>query len=402
MHPDAPSPAARSAPVSDPGVRRRTRIVSGIVYAIYWMCLLMLAYIFAGYPLGILSLSRLLPRRICKLPFMPTVTVMMAVHDGAGLIQAKLANLLELDYPGARLDIVVACDGCRDDTAARCRRFTGLRIQVLEFAERRGKAACLNDAVLSATGEVLLMTDVRQQLDNQALRELVANLSDPGVGAVSGELRLRDANTGFAQGMDAYWRYETMIRKSESRSGSTVGVTGALYAIRRDLFQPLPPGTVLDDVLVPMNVVAAGYRVIFEPLALAWDRPSQQPAEERRRKIRTLAGNYQLVHLAPWLLKPWRNPIWWRFLSHKLLRLLAPWLLLTLAICSAVLATRHRLCAFTLLLLVGGVVLVGVDRRLPMLGRWWPVRLTVAFYYLNLFAVQGLVAFVRNRRLHLW
>src|SRR6185437_8003419 len=285
MHPDAPSPAARSAPVSDPGVRRRTRIVSGIVYAIYWMCLLMLAYIFAGYPLGILSLSRLLPRRICKLPFMPTVTVMMAVHDGAGLIQAKLANLLELDYPGARLDIVVACDGCRDDTAARCRRFTGLRIQVLEFAERRGKAACLNDAVLSATGEVLLMTDVRQQLDNQALR---------------------DANTGFAQGMDAYWRYETMIRKSESRSGSTVGVTGALYAIRRDLFQPLPPGTVLDDVLVPMNVVAAGYRVIFEPLALAWDRPSQQPAEERRRKIRTLAGNYQLAHLAPWLLKPWR------------------------------------------------------------------------------------------------
>jgi len=402
MHPDGSSPVVRSAPASNPGLRRWTSFVSGIVYFIYWICLLMLAYIFAGYPLGILGLSRLLPRRVCKLSLTPTVTVVMAVHDGASLIQAKLANILELDYPEERLDIVVVCDGCRDDTAALGRQFSGLRVSVLEFAERRGKAACLNDAVSAASGELLLMTDVRQQLDPQALRELVANLSDPGVGAVSGELRLRDMNTGFAQGMDAYWRYETMIRKAESRSGSTVGVTGALYAIRRDLFQSLPPGTVLDDVLVPMNVVAAGYRVIFEPLALAWDRPSQQPTEERMRKIRTLAGNYQLVQLAPWLLTPSRNPIWWRFLSHKLLRLLAPWLLLTLAMCSAVLAMRHRLCAITLLLLIGSVVLVGVDRRLPMLGRWWPVRLAVAFYYLNLFAVQGLVAFVRNRRLHLW
>lgn len=376
--------------------------VSGFVYAIYWICLLLLGYIFAGYPLGILSLSRLLPRRICKLSLTPSVTVVMAVHDGASLVQAKIANLLKLDYPREQLDIVVVCDGCHDNTAALCRQLAGLRVQVLEFAERRGKAACLNDAVAAAAGELLLMTDVRQQLDPQALRELVANLSDPGVGAVSGELRLRDANTGFAQGMDAYWRYETMIRKAESRSGSTIGVTGALYVMRRELFQPLPPGTVLDDVLVPMNVVAAGYRVVFEPLALAWDRPSQQPAEERRRKIRTLAGNYQLIQLAPWLLRPWRNPAWGRFVSHKLLRLLAPWLLLTLAICSAVLAMHHRLCAFTLFLLAGGLALVAVDRRLPLAGRWWPVRLAVAFCYLNLFAAQGLVAFVRNRRLHLW
>lgn len=376
--------------------------MSGIVYFIYWICLLILAYIFAGYPLGILSLSRLLPRRICKLPFTPTVTVVMVVHDGAALIQMKLANLLELDYPGECLDIVVVCDGCRDDTAACCRQFTGLRIQVLEFAERRGNAACLNDAVLSTVGELLLMTDVHQQLDNQALRELVANLSDPGVGAVSGELRLRDANMGFAQGMDAYLRYETMICKSESRAGSTIVTTGAPYAIRRDLFQPLPPGTVRDDVLVSMNVVAAGYRVILEPLALAWDCSPQDLAVERRRGIRLLAGSYQLVQLAPWLLTPWRNAIWGRFVSHMTLRLLAPWLLLILGICSAALAMHHRVCALTLLLLVAGAVLVGVDRRLPTLERWLPVRLAVAFCYLNLFAAQGLIVFVRSGRSHLW
>ena len=402
MGPRGPLPAVFRAPVSNAGTRWRVLFVSGAFYALYWTCLFFIGYVFAGYPLVILTLSRLLPRRICKLSFTPRVTVVMAVHEGASLIEAKLANLAELDYPSEQLDIVVACDGCSDNTAELCRQFSDLRVQVVEFAERRGKGTCLNDAVSRASGDFLLMTDVRQSLDPQALRELVANLSDPRVGVVSGQLRLRDMNTGFAQGMDAYWRYETLLRSAESLSGSTIGVSGALYTMRRELFQPLPPGTVLDDVLVPMNVVAAGYRVVFEPLALAWDRPSQQPADERRRKIRTLAGNYQLVQLAPWLLSPGRNPVWWRFVSHKLLRLLAPWLLLMLAISSAALAMRHRMCAVTLLLLVGAVVLVAANRRLPMLGRFWPVRLLVAFCYLNLFAAQALIAFVRNRRLHLW
>ena len=176
--------------------------VSCLVYTVYWICLLMLVYIFAGYPLGILSLSHLLPRRICKLSLAPSVTVVISVQDGADLIQAKLANLLELDYPAERLDFVVACDGCSDNTAALCREFPGSRIQVLEFARRRGRAACLNDAVSTATGELLLMTDVRHHLDPQALRELVANLADPGVGAVSGELLLSDSKVGHAQGMD--------------------------------------------------------------------------------------------------------------------------------------------------------------------------------------------------------
>jgi hypothetical protein len=172
--------------------------------------------------------------------------------------------------------------------------------------------------------------------------------------------------------------------------------------MRRELFQSLPQGTVLDDVLVPMNVAAAGRRVIFEPLAFAWDRLSRQPAEERQRQIRTLAGSYQLVQLAPWLLGPMRNPLWWRFVSHKLLRLLAPWLLLLLALCSAVLATHHQLCSLTLLALFVGLVLVVAEWWLPSLGRWWPIRLVADFCHLNLFAAQALMAFARKRRLRLW
>lgn len=373
-----------------------------LLHLLFWACALLLLHVFVGYPAWLWLAARWWPRPIRKQSVAPTVTVVIAAHGGAAQVQAKLANLGALDYPHDSIDIVIACDGCRDDTAALCRQFGDPRVRVLEFAERRGKAACLNDAIALATGDVLLLTDVRQRLSPTALRELVANLADSTVGAVSGELQFEDAQTGFALGVDAYWRYEKGIRHAESRSGSTVGVSGALYAMRRALYRPLPPGTVLDDVLVPMQVAAAGHRVVFEPLALAWDRPSQQPVEEQRRKIRTLAGNYQLIQLAPWLLSPWHNPLWFRFVSHKLLRLLAPWLLLLLAATGVVLASHHAVCAVVVLLLAAAFGLVVAGRLLPAIGGLLPVRLLVAFFYLNLFSAQAFFAFARNRRLHLW
>ncbi|WP_114238538.1 glycosyltransferase family 2 protein [Dyella sp. C9] len=371
-------------------------------YLVFWLCALLLAHIFVGYPLCVWLQARLFPRAIAKQPCTPTVTVVIAAYEGAAHIEAKLVSLGALQYPRELVDILVACDGCTDDTARRALQFGDERVRVLEYPSRRGKAACLNDAVRHARGEVLLMTDLRQRLAPGALQELVANLADPSVGAVGGELMLSDPETGFAQSVDAYWRYEKLIRHAESRSGSTIGVSGALYAIRRSLFQPLPDGTVLDDVLVPMRVIASGHRVVFEPAAVAWDRVTQAPTEERRRKIRTLAGNCQLIQLAPWLLLPWRNPAWFRFVSHKLLRLLGPWLLVGLAISSACLASSSLVCAATLALLLLASLLVVVGRLQPAPVRWLPVRLAVAFFYLNLFAAQAVVTFARNRGLHLW
>jgi cellulose synthase/poly-beta-1,6-N-acetylglucosamine synthase-like glycosyltransferase len=373
-----------------------------LAYIACWGCVFLLAHVFVGYPAWMWLLARVNPKPVHKRTVTPTVTVVIAVFDGAQYIRAKLKNLRALDYPSEKIEIVIACDGCRDATAALARHLGGAQVRVLTFPERRGKAACLNDAIAIAQGEVLLLTDVRQKLSPVALRELVANFADPAVGAVSGELHLENVNSGFAQGVDAYWRYEKLIRLAESNSGSTIGVSGALYAMRRELYQPLPPGTVLDDVLVPMRVAASGRRVVFEPRALAWDQPSLHLADERKRKIRTLAGNYQLVQLAPWLLSPWSNPLWFRFVSHKLLRLLAPWLLLLLAFSSAALATRHPMYALMFLLLLFGAALVAAERLLPPLGRWLPVRLAVAFFHLNLFAAQALIAFARNRGLHLW
>jgi len=373
-----------------------------LAIALFWGSAALIIYTYAGYPAWVWLQARCCERRVSKRNIVPSVSVVLSVHNGAREIQAKLANLASLDYPGEQLEIIVACDGSEDDTAMLARHAGDKRVRVLEFPVRRGKAACLNDAVAMATGEVLLMTDVRQKFDPPALRALVANLADETVGAVSGELQFRDAQSGFAKGIDAYWRYEKLIRQAESRSGSTIGVTGAIYAMRRSLFLPIPEGTVLDDVLIPMQVARAGKRVVFEPDAVAWDRPSQQPAEERRRKVRTLAGNYQLVQLASWLIAPWNNPLWLRFLSHKLLRLLAPWMLLLLVLTAALLALHRGVYAISLALLLAGVLLAVIGRLQPAIGRWLPARLAVAFFYMNLFAAQALIAFIGKRRLHLW
>jgi cellulose synthase/poly-beta-1,6-N-acetylglucosamine synthase-like glycosyltransferase len=373
-----------------------------IAWLACWASALLLAHVFVGYPLLMALWARVRPRPVARGTWLPTVSIVVAVHDGEKYIRTKLANLQGLDYPPELIDIVLACDGCHDHTVAIARRSTDARLTVLDFPNRRGKAACVNDAVALTRGEVVLMTDIRQRLSPCALKELVANLADPEVGAVGGELHMENVRTGFAQGVDFYWRYEKMIRHAESTAGSMIGVTGAIYAIRRSLFKPLPPGTVLDDVLVPMRVAAQGKRVVFEPRAMAWDQPSQEPEAERRRKIRTLAGNYQLLQLAPWLLSPFRNPLWFCFMSHKVLRLLAPWLIVTLFLSTGFLFNRHPMYAAAFCGLGLGAALVGAARLRPRLGTWMPARIAVAFFYLNLFAAQALLAFARNRRLHLW
>ncbi|WP_114238539.1 glycosyltransferase [Dyella sp. C9] len=376
--------------------------MSSLVYAAFLASAWLLAYTFVVYPLGIWLLARLRPLPIDKHSATPTVSVIMVVREGALHIQAKLANLSTLNYPRSQLQIIVACDGCRDGTPRLARLFKDRRVRVLEFHEPLGRAACLNRAVAAAQGEVLLFTDVRPTLAPIALRELVANLADPRVGIASGELLYTDSHSGFAQGIDTYWRYEKGLRLAESQSGSTIGVSSALYAMRRLQYEPLPPETMLDDVLVPMRVIASRRRVVFEPRALAWDRLVQLPEEDRPRRIYNAAGHCQLIGLAPWLLSPQDNPLWLRFVSHKLLRLAAPWLLLGMALTSALLVRRHLLCTATLALLVAGAGLVAMGRLQPGLTRWLPVRLAITFFYLNLFAAQAVMGIARQRDAQPW
>jgi biofilm PGA synthesis N-glycosyltransferase PgaC len=186
-------------------------------------------------------------------------------------------------------------------------------VKVRNFRNRRGKAAVLDELIPSAEGDIVVLADARQSFEPQAIRALVANFADPRVGAVSGELMA----SGF------YWQYEKFIRANESWSDSTVGATGAIYAIRRELFEPIPADTILDDVLIPVRIARQGYRVLFEARARAYD-VSMAPHAEFARKTRTIAGTFQLLARESWLLNPFRSRLWFEALSHKALRLAIP------------------------------------------------------------------------------
>jgi len=328
----------------------------------------------------------------------------MVVRNEEAVIARKLENLLTLNYPQANLDVVVVSDGSSDRTPAILAdyaRDSGVRtrVRILTKPLSQGKAAGLNDAIKLATGDVLLFTDARQQIESGALRLLIENFADPDVGAASGELMLGDPTSGeTGKGMGLYWRVEKEIRELESASGSVVGATGAIYCARRTLLDtsPLPEGTILDDVLLPMQIVRQGSRVIFDCRARAWDAPDLGEGREFSRKVRTLSGNYQLLQLAPWLLSS-QNAIRFEFVSHKLSRLAVPFALLALLIASAFLPQplyRAALVIQLALYALSMAALAGVNMG-PLSRIADPAR---TFVILNSAAVVAFINFVTGRK----
>ncbi|PID59929.1 MAG: glycosyl transferase [Gammaproteobacteria bacterium] len=256
----------------------------------------------------------------------PSVSVIIAAHNEARHLPAKIRSLDALDYPADRLEVVFVSDGSSDATNRLLGDAVAERAgwRLIEQAPAAGKPSALNRGVAAAAGEVLLMMDARQPISTNAAKALVARLLTPGVGAVSGELVLATDAGGEAGNVGLYWRYERWIRANESRLFSTTGATGALYAIRHEDFQPLPPDTLLDDFDIPVRLLRQGRRTLFEPEAKVFDQAEASAAGEFRRKVRTLAGNYQSFRRHPWLFNPATNPVWWQFLSHKVFRLLVP------------------------------------------------------------------------------
>lgn len=326
--------------------------------------------------------------------------MLIAAHDEAPGIEAKIENILDLDYPPQRVEVLIGSDGSTDDTVARARRLESVAVRVLEFSPRRGKPAVLNDLAREARGEILVMADVRQRFDKGALRALVRPFVDPSVGAVGGELVLLGDPSGLQQGVSAYWRYEVLLRRSESLVDSTVGATGAIYALRRSLFEPLPPDTLLDDVLLPLLVARRGFRVVFEPTAVAFDRAATRGEEELTRKTRTIAGNFQLLRHHPWVLLPWRNRLWFQTLSHKGLRLLGPLLLTTLFLASLALSahTPYRIA----LVLQLTFYLLGILGSYNPQARSRLLTVPYAFGVLTVATVYAFVSTVAGRQRVTW
>ncbi len=295
---------------------------------VFWISVALIAYAYFGYPAWLWFRRWWSPRPVRRGKLEKPVSMILVVKNEEEVIAGKLQNLLSLEYPAEKVEILVVSDGSTDRTDAILRDFArGRRVRIVQKPSSQGKAAGLNDAVKLATGEILLFTDARQMIEPGALRCLLENFADPEVGCASGELMLGDVTLGETEkGMGLYWRVEKTIRELESGSGSVVGATGALYAARRELLTQIPADTILDDVYVPMHIAQQGMRVVFDGRSRAWDSPDLGNRREFARKVRTLTGNYQLLQLAPWLLSG-KNPICFEFISHKLLRLVVPFAL---------------------------------------------------------------------------
>lgn len=365
----------------------------------FWLAAGLIAYTYLGYACWLRVRLLWRSRPVQRGSSTPFVSVVMVVRNEQQTLETKLKNLMELDYPVDRCQIIVVSDGSTDQTESILRAHgNDPRIHVVLNQLAQGKASGLNDAIDQVQGEIVVFTDARQTIEAGAVRLLTENFADPDVGCASGALMLGDASRGeSSQGLSLYWRMEKQVRKLESASGSVVGATGALYAVRRELLTRVPPGTILDDVYLPMQVVRQGKRVILDERARAWDDPNLGTDREFSRKVRTLGGNYQLLQLAPWLLSG-KNPIRFEFVSHKLLRLVVPFALAVLLAASFGLSSPFYRVILILQLVFYALSVLALTRlvRGGVVARFADAAGT--FVLLNGAAVVALANFVVGRR----
>jgi cellulose synthase/poly-beta-1,6-N-acetylglucosamine synthase-like glycosyltransferase len=286
------------------------------------------------YPLAIGLLASVRSTASTALPDgeRPMVSVIIVSRESAAVVRERVENCLECEYKPGKLEVVVALDPHEEGPDPRIDELLEWNpaLRVVSAPEPGGKALGLNVGVEAARGEILVFADSHQRFAPDVVRRLVAGLEDARFGAVSGRLELSSDGGGRSL-VEYYWRMERWLRRQEARVHSSIGVTGAIYAMRRSLWQPLPGGLILDDLFVPMQLVLRGRRVGYDPAARAFETRRPSAKQEYSRKVRTLTGVLQLCAWLPAVLLPGRNPVWLQFVFHKLLRLLSPYLVLGVA-----------------------------------------------------------------------
>lgn len=334
-------------------------LISGAVFLLSGSLII---YVLAGYPLLLARIARRQTRTIQKDAVLRRVSVVVAVRNGEKFLAAKLRSILACNYPRELMEITVVSDGSDDATDGIAQSFAAEGVRFYRN-ERTGKGAAVNTGIANSTGEILILTDVRQTLDSNAIRNVVACFGDPIVGAVSGELSIRPGLSAEEADTGLYWKYEVFIRKHMSRVDSTFGTNGPFYALRRSLAVPIPENTLLDDVYLPLAAFFKGYRLILEESAKAFDYPTTLTSEFQR-KVRTQAGLYQILKLYPELLRS-SNRMRIHFLSAKFGRLIMPFLLILVALSTFGLADPVR-----------GIMLVaqGLFYLTALLDQWVPQR----------------------------
>ncbi len=383
---------------------------------VFWTAVVLLAHTYAGYLLSLVvwdawgqlrgalwfvSQERDRRSRPVGETFEPRVTLVVPAHDEEQCIGEKLENSLSLDYPAQLFEVLVGSDGSTDRTDGLVQACPDPRVR-LSVAARGGKVAVLNRCIPEAQGEIVVLTDANTMIDKRAVRRLVRHFSDPDVGAVCGRLKLYNrVRREYEE--STYWTYETLLKLYEGKHGAVLGANGGLYAIRRALFMPLPPDTVVDDFVIPLRILEAGYQVRFDPEAAAYEETTEDYAREFARRARIGAGNFQSLSQVRGLLNPSRGFAAYAFWSHKVLRWCAPLLLALALLANGVLAFQSAayLVLFTGQLGFYALAALG-QSSLPHGGLQKIASAARYFVTMNLALLVGLFRFLRGSQPAAW
>jgi len=354
-----------------------------ITWLIFWASAAFVFYAYVGYPVVLWILQLVFSTPVRKANIEPSVSLLISAYNEAVVIAAKVRNSLALDYPAERIEIVIASDGSTDDTARIVRSLAQQegqgRVRLLEFAANRGKIVALNAAVPELNGEIVVFSDASSMLAADSVRKLAANFADSRVGAASGVYQVVNADAAMlGRQEDLYWKYETFLKLQEAKLGTLTGAHGSMYAMRKSLYPSPPAGTINDDFVIPTSVLRRGFRIAYEPQAVAYEEASEM--EGFARRVRITAGNIEQLREVRAFLWPPRPFLLFCFLSHKGARLLVPIAMVALAITNALL---WRLPGYKWLAL-GQVTFYG----LAVLGafhllRWKVLRLPYYFCMIN-------------------
>ena len=380
---------------------------------VFWGAVLLLVHTYFLYPLvlflmdGIRQVFRNVrfmrqraEKRQGKAERLPPVTLVVAAHNEAACIGAKLSNSLGLNYPADRFEVLIGSDGSTDGTDQAVLQCRDSRVH-LSAAPRGGKASVLNRCVPAARGEIVVLSDANTMIEPDAIRMLVRHFEDPEVGAVCGRLKLYNP-TKREYEESAYWEYESLIKLYEGKLGSVMGANGGLYAIRRRLFTALPPGTIVDDLVIALRILENGYQVRYESEAIACEETTEDYGREFGRRARIAAGNFQSLRVVPGLLSPAAGFRAFAFWSHKVLRWCAPALmaLAFVANCFLLASPVYRV------LLAGQLLFYGM--AFAGKARWFDGALrraaSVAYYFvtMNVAIAVGFWRFARGSQAAAW
>ncbi len=361
---------------------------------LFWFSISAIVYTYLGYPVLITVLARVRQRPLHQAPITPTITLFIPAYNEEAIIADKIQNSLALDYPSDRLQIIIIADGSDDNTVAIAQSYQPVNVHFQP--ERQGKIAAINRGMAFVDSEIVVFSDANTMLDTGTLRAIAQNFADPEVASVAGEKQVLGGGEGL------YWRYESHIKRCESLVSNVIGAAGELFAIRTQVFTPSEADCVVEDFIMSMRLLEAGWRGVYEPNAIAREAPSVSLAADWQRRARIAAGGFQSLFRLPGLLNPARGLLAWQYFSHKVLRWLIPFLLPASLLLNALLWENfiYRLI-FTGQLLFYGLALIGYLQTRK--GKQSGLTYTIFFFcFTNLATIAGFGRFVTGKQAVTW